>query len=190
MAVLLTGATVLLTEMAKRLPHPPQPKRFLMKRQFLFTSESVTEGHPDRICDSIADALVDRFLQQDPYSRVVTECAISKGIVFIAARLASLASVDLRDGVRSVIARIGYQPEDFNVDDCTGVTRLTNMSLDQRPRVDEEELSEAKLDRLFVNNPTTVFGFACNQTSPNLCPCPSCLPTGWHRDSPRNVGAA
>ena len=61
----------------------------IMKQDFMFTSESVTDGHPDKLCDQVSDALLDRFLQQDPFSRVVAECAVSKGILFIAARFAS-----------------------------------------------------------------------------------------------------
>lgn len=76
-----------------------------MKKSFLFTSESVAEGHPDRVCDTISDAIVDRFLHQDPYSHIVTECALSKGIVFIAARFASKATVDLPEIARQVVGR-------------------------------------------------------------------------------------
>ena len=63
----------------------------MMKQDFMFTSESVTEGHPDKLCDQVSDALVDRFLQQDPFSKVIAECAVSTGILFIAARFASSA---------------------------------------------------------------------------------------------------
>ena len=64
-----------------------------MRTDFMFTSESVTEGHPDKLCDRISDAIVDHFLQQDPFSEVVAECAVATGVVFIAARFASKASV-------------------------------------------------------------------------------------------------
>ena len=74
-----------------------------MKKDFMFTSESVTEGHPDKLCDQISDAIVDRFLQQDPFSRVITECAVSTGIVFIAARFEPNANVDFTTVARQVI---------------------------------------------------------------------------------------
>jgi len=73
------------------------------EKDFMFTSESVTEGHPDKLCDQISDAIVDRFLQQDPYARVITECAVATGIVFIAARFEPNANVDFTNIARQVI---------------------------------------------------------------------------------------
>jgi len=72
-----------------------------MKKDFMFTSESVTEGHPDKLCDQISDAIVDHFLQQDPYSRIRAECAVFTNIVFIAARFESGAAVDFPNIARS-----------------------------------------------------------------------------------------
>lgn len=145
-----------------------------MKKNFLFTSESVAEGHPDRLCDIISDAVVDRFLQQDPYSRIVAECALSKGVAFLAARFASEANVDLPDTVRAAIGAAGYRPEDFDAADCTVITSLITMPMDQRFQSDELEVTDAELDRMTVKNQATVFGYACTQT-PELMPLPIVL---------------
>lgn len=145
-----------------------------MKKHFLFTSESVSEGHPDRLCDMISDALVDRYLQQDPYARIITESALSKNVVFLAVRFASQATVDLPDVARSVIEGVGYRSEDFNAADCTVVTSLIPMPLDTRAQADELEMADAEIDRLIVKNQATLFGFACTQT-PELMPLPVML---------------
>ncbi len=142
-----------------------------MKKNFLFTSESVAEGHPDRVCDTISDAVVDHFLQQDPYSHVVIECALSKGIVFIAARFASKAAVDIPEVARRVVGEIGYRKDDFNAAECTVVTSLTAQPLDRRYEWDDRSLTDKELDRITVLNQITQFGYACRQT-PDLMPFP------------------
>ena len=93
-----------------------------MIRNFMFTSESVTEGHPDKLCDQISDAIVDHFLSQDPFARVRAECAVSRAIVFIAARFASTANIDFTRLARKVILRIGYDHPDFNPGSCSILT--------------------------------------------------------------------
>src|SRR4030065_310930 len=96
----------------------------LMKKDFMFTSESVTEGHPDKICDQISDAVLDHFLEQDPYARVRAECAISTSILFIAARFASEVKADIPTLARKVISRIGYRRPDFDAQTCSVLTSL------------------------------------------------------------------
>jgi S-adenosylmethionine synthetase len=142
-----------------------------MKQDFMFTSESVTEGHPDKLCDQISDALVDHFLQQDPYSQVIAECAVSTAIVFIAARFSSNARVDFAHIARQVIGQIGYDQQAFNAKTCSIVTSLKEQQHDGQRREDEHALSEAEIDRITVKNQVTVFGFACDQT-PSLMPLP------------------
>lgn len=151
-----------------------------MKHKFLFTSEAVAEGHPDRLCDMISDTVVDRFLRQDPYSRIVTECALSKGVVFMAARFASTANVDLPDVARSVIGPVGYRPEDFNAADCTVVTSIITMPPEQRAKADEMEMSELEIEHLPATHQATIFGFACNQT-PEFMPIPIMLANRFAR---------
>src|SRR5207244_10511840 len=142
-----------------------------MQKDFMFTSESVTEGHPDKLCDQISDAILDRFLQQDPYSGVIAECAVSTAIVFIAARVASQASVDVPNVARQVISQVGYDQPAFNAKTCSIVTSLKELPPEERRSSDERGLSEEEMDRITVKNQVTVFGFACDQT-PALMPLP------------------
>lgn len=142
-----------------------------MKKDFMFTSESVTEGHPDKLCDQISDAILDRFLQQDPYSGVITECAVSTAIVFIAARFASHASVDMPTVARQVISQVGYDQPAFNSKTCSIVTSLRELPPEDRRTFHEHELSDQEIEQITVKNQVTVFGFACDQT-PALLPFP------------------
>jgi S-adenosylmethionine synthetase len=142
-----------------------------MGNDFIFMSESVNGGHPDKLCDQISDAIVDRFLQNDPFSRVVAECAVSTAIVFIAARFASDAAVDLASTARQVISDVGYNQDVFNSKTCSIITSLKELPVDAARRVDEMKLSEEEIDRVTVKNQATVFGFACSQT-PSLMPLP------------------
>lgn len=142
-----------------------------MKRDFVFFSESVTEGHPDKLCDRISDAIVDRFLQRDPSSAIVAECAVSTGIVFIAARFVSDAVVDIAQVARQVIGEVGYDQPDFNPRTCTIVTSLKELPGEARLALDEHRISSEDLDAIAVRNAVTAFGFACNQT-PTLMPAP------------------
>lgn len=137
----------------------------MVKQDFMFTSESVTEGHPDKLCDQVSDALIDRFLQQDPFSRVVAECAVSKGILFIAARFASLGSIDIPDVARQVIRQIGYEDANFNARDCTVMTSLVELPALPYPQRDERAMGEEELETITAKNQANVFGFACNQSA-------------------------
>lgn len=135
-----------------------------MKKDFMFTSESVTEGHPDKLCDQISDAIVDQFLEHDPFARVVAECAVSTAVVFIAARFASDVTVDFPAIARKVINQVGYDGKAFSGKTCSIVTSLKELPADERYQFDERSLTDEDIERIPVKNQVTVFGFACNHT--------------------------
>lgn len=142
-----------------------------MKADFMFTSESLTEGHPDKLCDQISDALVDRFLQQDSFASVIAECAVSTGIVFVAARFDSEAIIDVPNTARRVIQQVGYDQPDFNARTCSVMTSLNELPPRPERGRDERHMSETELDAVPARNQVTAFGFACMQSAA-LMPLP------------------
>jgi S-adenosylmethionine synthetase len=135
-----------------------------MKQDFMFTSESVTEGHPDKLCDRISDAIVDRFLQQDPYSRIITECAVSTAIIFVAARFESDAIVDTTETARKIIQQVGYTQPEFNSKTCSVITSIKEFASSSDRCMNEKDLTDDEIKQVTAKNQVTVFGFACDQT--------------------------
>jgi S-adenosylmethionine synthetase len=139
-----------------------------MLKNFIFSSESVTEGHPDKLCDQISDAIVDQFLTQDPYARVRAECAVSSAIIFIAARFRSDVSMDFTRVARKIVKQIGYEQEGFNEKICSILTSPQANPIDEASRFEEHALSEAEIDAIAPQNQVTVFGYACDHTDVRL----------------------
>jgi S-adenosylmethionine synthetase len=136
-----------------------------MKKDYIFTSESVTEGHPDKLCDQISDTIVDHFLRQDARAHIIAECAISAAMMFIAARFHADASVDFPSIARQVIRQVGYTEKTFNSNTCSIMTSLQEQPPEMAYGFDEHTLSEAEIDRITVRDQVTAFGFACTQTA-------------------------
>lgn len=145
-----------------------------MSKDFTFFSRSVTEGHPDKLCDQISDAIVDRFLSRDPYSRINAECAVAKGVAFVATIFSSAATVDVSEATREVIAEAGYREGEFSASTCSVLTSTTELPRELRRSEDIAGMDDAAIDRLTVRNQVTQFGFACRQT-PALMPLPVAL---------------